>query len=117
MSELDRALELLWDHPGVERLVLLGRDGLVVKQLGDGVADGEALAARIPAMAAACDATGRSGGQGTLGTAVLEFERGVAIVVSLSSDLFLVVLIRPDTSFAPLLRQLRRERNRLLELL
>jgi predicted regulator of Ras-like GTPase activity (Roadblock/LC7/MglB family) len=117
MSELDRALELLWDHPGVERLVLLGRDGLVVRQLGDGAADGEALAARIPGLAAACDAIGRSGGQGTLNTAVLEFDRGVAIVLPLSADLLLAVLVQPDTGFAPLLRQLRRDRHRLLELL
>jgi predicted regulator of Ras-like GTPase activity (Roadblock/LC7/MglB family) len=117
MSELDRALELLWDHPGVERLVLLGRDGLVIRQLGDGVSDAEALAARIPAMATACSAVGRSAEQGSLDTAVLEFDRGVAIVLSLSADLLLAVLIRPDIGFGPLLRQLRRDRNRLLELL
>jgi predicted regulator of Ras-like GTPase activity (Roadblock/LC7/MglB family) len=118
MTELDTALEGLRAHEGVEHLILLGRDGLVVRHAGSGSADEETIAARVPGLAAACEALGRAAGaQGRFSTAVIEFDHGVAVVASLSSDLLLSIQIRPGVGFATLLRRLRQDRLRLIELL
>jgi predicted regulator of Ras-like GTPase activity (Roadblock/LC7/MglB family) len=117
MSELDSALNRLRAHDGVEQLILLGRDGLVVRQLGAQPGEDESLAARIPGLTTACEALGRTAERGRFLTSVLEFERGTVIVLTLASDLLLAVLIRPGVGFAPLLRELRSQRNRLIDLL
>jgi predicted regulator of Ras-like GTPase activity (Roadblock/LC7/MglB family) len=117
MTQLDDVLGRFRAHEGVEHVVLLGRDGLVVQQLGRPAAEVESLAARIPDLAAAGDALGAAAAQGDLATAVLEFHQGVAVVVTLSSELLLAVLVRQGVGFAPLLRDLRSERDRLIQLL
>lgn len=117
MSQLDTALAELRGHPGVAQLILLGRDGLVVQSTGAGEMDEESVAARIPGIEAACRELGRTGLLGTFSTAVMEYEHGVAIVVSLQEDLLLAALVEPGVGFAPLLRDLRRQRENLAELL
>jgi predicted regulator of Ras-like GTPase activity (Roadblock/LC7/MglB family) len=116
MSELESALVRLRGHEGVQDLILLGRDGLVIRHLGNG-GNEEAVAARVPGIAAACGALGSAAATGALATAVLEFDSGVAIVTVLSADMLLALLVQPGVGFAPLLRDLRRERRTLVELL
>jgi predicted regulator of Ras-like GTPase activity (Roadblock/LC7/MglB family) len=117
MSELDAVLADLRGHPGVDHLILLGRDGLVVRHIGHRDGDEEAVAARVPGVEAACRALGAAASRGSFTTAVVEFEQGVAIVVSLPGELLLAALVRPDVGFAPLLREVRRSRQRLADLL
>jgi len=116
MSELDAVLERLSSHEGVTQLILLGADGLVIQQTG-AAREAETVAARIPGLAAAAGALGAATEQGDFVSAALEFNNGVAIVVNLSPELLLVALLRSGVGFAPLLRDLRRERTRLVELL
>jgi predicted regulator of Ras-like GTPase activity (Roadblock/LC7/MglB family) len=116
MSELDAALQRIRGHNGVDHLILLGHDGLVVQHIGGG-GNEEPIAARIPGLAAACGALGTAAGTGRFQTAVIEFDSGVAIITSLSGDLLLLAMIRPGVGFAPLLRELRRQRSQLVELL
>lgn len=113
MPQLDEALARLRAHDGVEHVVLLGRDGLVIRHQGARPGIEEAVAAMAPSLASGCDALGRASEAGPLATAVLEFERGVAVVLPLSAELLLAVLLRPQVAFAPLLRELRRERARI----
>ena len=117
MSTLDSTLSELFGHEGVERLVLLGRDGLVIHQIGGEPREQEAVAAAVPAVSAACEMLGSAGRAGQFLTSVLEFDSGVMIVVALSRELFLTVQLRPGVGFAPLLLDLRRNRSRLRELL
>jgi len=118
MSQLEEALAALHGHPGVEHLLLLGTDGLIVRHLGDAAAvDVDRVSAMVPEAAAACASLGRAGGQGGFGTGVLEYEAGVAIVTTLSAELLLALFLRPGVGFAPLLRHLRQERPRLVGLL
>jgi predicted regulator of Ras-like GTPase activity (Roadblock/LC7/MglB family) len=117
MSELDAALHRLGAHSGVDQLILLGRDGLVVQSVGLGDHE-EPVAARIPGLVIAGTALGQAAGIGDFGTAVLEYDGGgVAIVTAVSEELLLAALVRPGVPFGPLLREMRRERSRLLELL
>ena len=117
MSELDAALSDLRNQPGVDHIILLGSDGLVVQHLGADAGDEEGVAARVPGIEAACRALGEASGRGSFMTAVVEYERGVAIVVSLPGDLMLAALVQPGVGFAPLLREIRRNRDTLIELL
>ena len=117
MSELDAVLSDLHGQEGVEHIILLGRDGLVVQHLGSGAGDEEGVAARVPGVAAACRSLGEASGRGSFSTAVVEYEHGVAIVVALPGDLMLAALVRSEVGFAPLLRQLRNNRDTLIELL
>ncbi len=98
-------------------MILLGADGLIIEQTPRGSGAGESIAARVPGLATAAASFGRAAEAGDFGTAVLEFEQAVAIVASLPDDLLVVTTLRPGVGFAPFLRELRRERNRLVELL
>lgn len=118
MTELDDALSRLHRHEGVRHTLLLGRDGLLVRHLGDtsGI-DVDTVAAMIPALASSCAAVGRATELGGFTTGVVELAAGVVIVVSLPGDLLLALALDPTVGFAPLLREARRERDALVALL
>ena len=116
MSELDRTLTELRAHEGVEHVLVLGRDGLLIQHLGSSDLDVDTIAAMVPGIAASADSLASASAQGAFSTAVLELERGVAIVLALSADLMLALLLRADIGFAPLLHTLRRDRARLAQL-
>lgn len=113
MSELDRALSALRSHEGVEHVLVLGRDGLLIRHAGDGPLDAETVSAMVPGIASAAGGLAGAAGQGGVSTVVMRFDRGVAVVDVLSPDLLLAVLLRDGVGFAPLLRDLGRERERL----
>lgn len=103
-------------RPGVDAVVVLGRDGLVIDAHAVDGLDAERLAAHLPATVVAGDAFGASAGRGALATVVLEHEGGLAIVAPLAHDAILAVLLRPDAEVAPLLHDLRRNRAQLAAL-
>ena len=118
MIQLDEALRGLQEHEGVEHLLLVGRDGLLIR--GTGAAQGsaaETVAAMVPGVASACAALTRATGQGPFVTAALEFAAGVVVIAPLSPEVLLAVVLRPGIGFAPLLRTLRRDRDHLAGLL
>ena len=118
MSELDEALSRLHRHDGVRHTLLLGRDGLLVRHLGDdSTIDSETVAAMIPALATSCATVGRATGLGDFATAVVELAAGVTIVLTLPGDLLLALVLDGSVGFAPLLRDARRERDTLAALL
>lgn len=118
MSELDQVLSRLRGHPGVQQVVLLGRDGLLVRQTGEGAGiEPDVLAAMVPDVASTCATLGHSGDPGEFATAVVEYAAGVVIIVSLPDELLLALVLRSDVGFAPLLREVRAERARLVALL
>jgi predicted regulator of Ras-like GTPase activity (Roadblock/LC7/MglB family) len=114
MTQLDQALSRLMEHPGVEHLLLLGQDGLLVRDLHrDEPIESETVAAMTPGVVAACTDFARSAGRGAFSTAVLELADAVVIVTSLPPELLLALILRPGVGFAPLLRELGQERTRL----
>jgi predicted regulator of Ras-like GTPase activity (Roadblock/LC7/MglB family) len=117
MTQLDQALLGLKSHEGVEHLLLVGTDGLLIRHVGE--ADGvsaDTVAAMVPGVVAAAGALARSVGGDQASTAVLELDDGVAIVTTLSPEMLLAILVRSGVGFTSLLRELRRERGRLAEL-
>ncbi|HET7230048.1 MAG TPA: roadblock/LC7 domain-containing protein [Longimicrobium sp.] len=115
MSELDQALDQLRSHPGVDHVLVLGRDGLLIQHTG-GALDAETVSAMVPGVAGAAAALGGAAGLGAAQTVVIRLERGVALVQGLNDEVLLAVLLRGGTGFAPLLRELADGRERLAAL-
>ena len=101
---------------GVEAAVVLGRDGLLIDSQSIAGLDPEDLAARIPSIIGPADELGTSVGRGTLLTAVLEHQSGLAIISVLNADAMLVVLVRPEANVGQLLFELRRNREHIAAL-
>lgn len=96
---------------GVDAAILLGPDGLLIHaDVAPGL-DGDALAARVPALLAAARGLTSATYRGDLVTAVLEHEFGVHLISVLSADAILVVLITPDANLGDLLFDLRKNRQ------
>jgi predicted regulator of Ras-like GTPase activity (Roadblock/LC7/MglB family) len=115
MSELDQALDRLRSHPGVDHVLVLGRDGLLIQHVG-GALDAETVSAMVPGVAGAAAALGGAAGLGPAQTVVIRLERGVAVVQGLNDEVLLAVLLQGGTGFAPLLRELADGRERLAAL-
>jgi predicted regulator of Ras-like GTPase activity (Roadblock/LC7/MglB family) len=116
MSELDAALDAIRGHPGVEHVLVLGRDGLLIQHAGAGALDAETASAMVPGLASAASALGGAVGAGDAETVVVKLERGVAIATALGPDVLLAVLLGGDAGFAPLLRELAARREALAAL-
>jgi hypothetical protein len=112
IQELVRALR---ERDGVEAVVLLGRDGLVVDAQAAQNVDAERLAAVVPLVVGAADELGEQVARGGVATVVLEYQSGVAIVSALGTDAILLVLATLRET-GPLLYELRRNRGRLATL-
>jgi predicted regulator of Ras-like GTPase activity (Roadblock/LC7/MglB family) len=110
IRDLVRALR---QRDGVEAVVVLGRDGLVIEALAAPGVEADGLAALVPTVAAAAHDLGAQQDAGDLVTAVLEYERRVAIASILSHDVILVVLADASAEVGPLLHELRRNRGRI----
>jgi predicted regulator of Ras-like GTPase activity (Roadblock/LC7/MglB family) len=117
MSQLNDALRRLHGREGVEHVVLLGADGLLIRHLGASVPEPDTIAAMVPGLVSAAASLGSAADGGEFATAVIEFSQRVAIVLRLSSDLLLALVLSPGIGFAPLLREVRGERDRLAGLL
>src|SRR5690606_39152600 len=115
MTSIQELVRALSARDGVEAVVLLGRDGLVVDSQSARGVDAERLAAVVPLVVGAADDLGEQISRGETTTAVLEYEQGVAIVSPLGSDAILLVLATLQETGA-LLYELRRNRGRLATL-
>jgi len=116
MSQLDSAMQALQAHPGVEHVLVLGRDGLLIQHAGDASLDAETVSAMVPGIAQAAGSLGDAAGSGAASTIVARMERGVAIVSILSHELLLAVLLRDGVGFAPLLGEIAARRASLADL-
>lgn len=106
MSVLDDALARIRSHDGVEHVLVLGRDGLLIQHAGYDGLDAETVSAMVPGVAQAASALGAAAVGGDAGTVAIRLERGVAVVQVLSDDVLLAVLLRHGVGFAPLLHEL-----------
>jgi predicted regulator of Ras-like GTPase activity (Roadblock/LC7/MglB family) len=104
-------------RPGVEAAVLLGRDGLLIDGAGmDGVGL-DAAAAYVPTLIGASEELSSAVGRGHLLMEVLEFERGYAIVSTLTADVVLLVLVDHGGDLGPLVGEIRRHRSHIAAIL
>ncbi len=127
---LKQLVEAIVQHEGVEAVLVIGRDGLLVDgRSGSAPVDLEALAAHLPRVLSAVAAlggavngdaqsqVGAGGGRGDLVSTIMEFEHGLALAAVLSSDASLLVLLSRGSNAAPLLYDLRRFRGRIASII
>jgi uncharacterized protein len=113
MSAIRDLITSLRSRAGVDAVVVVGRDGLVIDADAEAGVDTERVAAHVPALVVAGDAFGTASERGVVTTAVVEHERGgLAILAVLTSDVALLVLLDPSADAGPLLYEVRRERAR-----
>ena len=101
---------------GIEAVVVLGRDGLLIDSQGTLDLDAEGLAARVPGIVAAADEIGTTSGRGTMRIAVIEQENGYAVVSSVGDDALLCVLTTRAADLGSLLYDVRRHRESIARL-
>ncbi len=103
-------------RPGIEAVVVLGRDGLLIDSQSTMDLDAEGLAARVPGIVASADEVGVTTGKGPMRIALIEQENGFAIVSSVGDDALLCVLTTPAADLGSLLYEVRRHRESIARL-
>ncbi len=103
-------------RPGIEAVVVLGRDGLLIDSQATIDLDAEGLAARVPGIVASADEIGVTTGKGPMRIALIEQENGFAIVSSVGDDALLCVLTTPSADLGSLLYEVRRHRESIARL-
>ena len=103
-------------RPGIEAVVVLGRDGLLIDSQTTIDLDSESLAARVPGIVASADEIGVTTGQGLMRIALIEHENGYAVVSSVGDDALLCVLTSPTADLGSLLYDVRRHRESIARL-
>lgn len=116
MPTIHDLVRALAQREGVEAVVILGRDGLLIDTRTSGDLDGEHLAALTPAFASAAESLGQSAGRGSFITTVIEFERGHAVISAVSADALLLLIVHPSAHLGALLFDLRRHRANIASL-
>jgi uncharacterized protein len=101
---------------GVEAAIVLGGDGMVIDGRSGAGLDAEHLAAHVPALISSAEELARSAQRGGLVTVVLEYDRGLAVICTLSTDAVLLVLVHPAAHVGSLLFDLRRHRGNIASL-
>ena len=101
---------------GVDAAVVLGRDGLLIdSQTVPGV-EAEDVAAHVPSIVHAAEELGRTAQRGAVGTVVVEYADGLAIISVVSPDAILLVLVQATANVGQLLFELRRNRSHIAAL-
>ena len=116
MATIRDLVGALRQREGVEAAGGRGRDGLLIDSETTGSVNAESVAALVPYIVAAAEEFGAHDSRGALTTAIMEYERGFAIVALLSTDALLLVLAQPSANVGRLLFELRRNRENISSL-
>ena len=107
----------LRQRPGVDAVLVLGKDGLLIEGFAAPGLNNEDLSARVPALVSEAESLGRAAMQGPLATAIIEHEKGYAIIAALADDTLLLLLLRPSADLGGLLFDVRRYRGNIASLI
>jgi predicted regulator of Ras-like GTPase activity (Roadblock/LC7/MglB family) len=97
----------------IQAAAVVSEDGLLIHDAFDEAVDREAIAALAVTLRRTGRQLGVAANHGPLGSMVVEFEDGCAVLAGLDQDHTLVLLARPDRDLGPLLFDVRRERTAL----
>ena len=117
MAGIHDVVAALGRRDGVEAVILLGNDGLPIDSHTAKPSDAEVLSALVPNVVLASEQLGQHASRGHLTTSVLEYNAGYAVIATLSTDVRLLLLVRPRTNLGPLLYDLTRHRAEIAGLL
>ena len=116
MPTIHDLVRALAQREGVEAVVILGRDGLLIDTRTTGDLDGEHLAALTPAVVSAAESIGHAASRGSLTTTVIEYERGAAVISAISPEAILLLIVHASAHLGALLYDLRRHRANIASL-
>lgn len=117
MPTIHDVVRALSGRAGVDAVIILGRDGLVIdSHAGNGI-DSEDVSALIPSMVTASSRLGDAAGRGEFHTGVIEFASGMLLVASITPETLLAILVAPDTNIGSLLYEIERHRSAIASLL
>jgi predicted regulator of Ras-like GTPase activity (Roadblock/LC7/MglB family) len=103
----------LRQRPGVDAVLILGKDGLLIEGFAAPGLNNEDLAARVPALVSEAESLGLATIQGPMNTAILEHQKGYAIIAALADD----TLLRQSADLGGLLFDVRRYRGNIASLI
>jgi uncharacterized protein len=116
MASIRDLVGALRQREGVDAVIVLGRDGLLIDSQAAQGLNPEDLAARIPPIIGPADELGAAAGRGEVVTLILEHRQGLAIMSVLSAEAILLVLVQPGANIGQLLYELRRNREQIAAL-
>ena len=117
MPTLKDLLARLSSRSEVEAVFVLGRDGLLIDQVGPEGTDAEAVAAMAPNILQSARELGSAARHDGLATAVVEYADGVAIVTDVPPEMIVVTFVKPGVPFGALLYELRQNREQIADLI
>jgi len=116
MASIRDLVGAIRQRDGVDAVIVLGRDGLVIDSDAESHLDAEQAAALVPGLMTAAEELCAMAARGETRTAVLEGEHGVAIVSGITAEALLLVLVLPNANLGQLLYELRRHRANIASL-
>ncbi len=117
MPTIRDVVRTLSERPGVDAVIILGRDGLPIDaQVRNGL-DADGLAALVPSVVGACTRLGNAASRGEFTVAVMEHAGGMTVVSSVAPEALLAIFVKPDTNIGGLLYELARHRSAIAGLL
>ena len=117
MATIRDLVQALGQHEGVETVVVLGRDGLMIDAFSHNGVDSDGVAALVPSFVNACAKLGEVGTRGEFNAGVMEFGDGFVLVSVATSDVLIAIVVSSGTNVGALLYELRRYRTAIAELL
>jgi predicted regulator of Ras-like GTPase activity (Roadblock/LC7/MglB family) len=111
MPTLRELTEAIQSRPGVEAVVIVGADGLLIETHDTAQSHAEAIAARVPGVATAAALLGDAAQRGTAALAVIEFDRGYGVILRLSDEAMIFVSAAASVALGDLLFDLRQHRS------
>ena len=117
MPTIHDVVKAIGSRDGIEAVIVMGHDRLVIDRHASNDFDSESVAALVPSIVESCSRVGDASGRGGFGMGVVEFSNGLAIVADLTSESLLTILVRADTNIGDLLYELRRHRGAIARLL
>ncbi len=116
MASIRDLVAALRQRDGVDAVIVLGRDGLLIDSQAVPGLNPENLAALIPAIIGPADELGTAAARGEVVTLIQEHLLGIAVVSVLSPEAILLVLVQPSANIGQLLYELRRNREHIAAL-
>lgn len=113
MPSIRDVVDALHRREGVDAVLVVASDGLVIDSRARGAVDGEGVAALLPTALRGVADLGAAGGRGGFATAVLEFEEGLAVVAALTAEAALIILVASGVNVGALLFDIQRHRSAL----
>jgi predicted regulator of Ras-like GTPase activity (Roadblock/LC7/MglB family) len=117
MPGLREVVQHLIKRDGVDAVLVVSADGLIIDHAASPGVDTDAIAALLPALTQSARQVGEVTAGGRLTHAAFEFGNRQLVLSALGDDIYLAILTSPDVNIGNLLYDLRRHQPALASLI